>query len=595
MPGFADLPGGLPRGSRPPRLALQPQELQHQPARHRHRLRQSHGDALAEADRHPRLGPGEHLLVAVVAEVFAPERTHRDQPVRPRLVEPHEHAERLHAGDAARELGTDMVGEEGGEVSVVGVPLRDHRAPLGFRDLLGRLVEMLDVPCTQAIVTPAMRRHQRAMHDQVRIAPDRRGEMRVGSQGEPEMPEVLRAVIGLRHRAQRGHRDQLGQLGLRRVVQQSVERRRPQHLPLRQREAGGLGRLAQRFDLVRARLLMDAVEERRPQAFQLLRGGNVGEDHAFLDQPVRVEPVLERDGRDLARIGQHDPALRQVEVERLALLSRAFQRIVRGVERSQDALEQRLGAVGRGSVDGGLHLLVMQRGGRAHQAADEAVAALGTVGIEHHADGDAGAVQPLVQRTEVAGQGVRQHRHDAVGKVGRVAPFPRLAVERGAGGDVGRDVGDGDPEDVASGIGRVVVRGGVAGVVMVARIGRVYRYQRDMTKILATFERRGLGGFGLCDGFGRKLVAQPVLVDGDEGDGPGGAGIAQAGDDAGAGKTESAFRTSLFRFDEFAVARASGIARADLPFLVGALVDRKDAAAFGGGAEDADDAARTGR
>jgi hypothetical protein len=46
-------------------------------------------------------------------------------------------------------------------------------------DLLGR----------QPVVAPAMRRDQRAVHDQVGIAPDRRGEMRVVRSARPKWPK----------------------------------------------------------------------------------------------------------------------------------------------------------------------------------------------------------------------------------------------------------------------------------------------------------------------------------------------------------------------------------------------------------------------
>ena len=59
---------------------------------------------------------------------------------------------------------------------------------------------------------------------------------------------------------------------------------------------------------------------------QRLRGGDVGEDHELLDQPVRVEPLPEREGFDRAVVGQHDPAFWQVEIERLARFARRVRR-----------------------------------------------------------------------------------------------------------------------------------------------------------------------------------------------------------------------------------------------------------------------------
>ena len=83
-----------------------------------------------------------------------------------------------------------------------------------------------------------------------------------------------------------------------------------------------------------------------------------------------------------------------------------------------------------------------------------------------------------------------------------------------------------------------------------------------------------------------------MLMDGDEGDGSGGGGVAEAFDHAGAGQAVGAGGAGLFGLDQFAVARAGMVARGDEPVAVGALVDAGDAAALGGGVEDAEDALR---
>jgi hypothetical protein len=75
--------------------------------------------------------------------------------------------------------------------------------------------------------------------------------------------------------------------------------------------------------------------------------------------------------------------------------------------------------------------------------------------------------QPLDARSEAAhlvAEQRRQHRLDRAGDVGGGAPGERLGVERGAGADVGRDVGDVDPEADA-----IVLGGSRDGVVEVPR------------------------------------------------------------------------------------------------------------------------------
>ncbi len=133
-----------------------------------------------------------------------------------------------------------------------------------------------------------------------------------------------------------------------------------------------------------------------------------------------------------------------------ALVARALERLVGGVERLEHRLEQRAGGVVGAAVDGGLRLLVGQLGGRAHHHAVEGVRALAAVGADHHAHGERGAVLARPQRAQIVGDALRQHRHHAVGEIDRVAAHQRLAVERRAGRHVMGDVGDGDGDDEAA-------------------------------------------------------------------------------------------------------------------------------------------------
>ena len=101
-----------------------------------------------------------------------------------------------------------------------------------------------------------------------------------------------------------------------------------------------------------------------------------------------------------------------------------------------------------------------------------------------------------------ADSALRQHRLDPVGEVDAVGLLAGVAVERRAGAHVGGDVGDGDPDDPAARVARIVVRLGVDGVVVVAGVGRVDGDQRQLAQVGAAGEGRGLGGFGF--GLGRR-------------------------------------------------------------------------------------------
>ena len=153
--------------------------------------------------------------------------------------------------------------------------------------------------------------------------------------------------------------------------------------------------------------------------------------------------------------------------------------------------QQRLGGVVGMAVDGGLRLGVVELGEGAHQHAMEAVLALAAVGADHHAHRDRGAVLARLERAQIVGDALRQHRHDAVGEVDGVAAQQRLAVERRARRDVMGDVGDGDVDDEAAGILGVGVGPRKDRVVVVLGVDRIDGDERHLAPVLAAVEVGG--------------------------------------------------------------------------------------------------------
>ena len=143
-------------------------------------------------------------------------------------------------------------------------------------------------------------------------------------------------------------------------------------------------------------------------------------------------------------------------------------------------------------------------------------------GVEHHPDGQAGPVLAGPEAAQACGQAFGQHGFHTVREVDAVALLPGGPVEGRAGPDIGRDVGDGDPDDPAAGVRGVAVRLGEDGVVVVAGVRRVDGDEGDVAQVLAA-RKAGLArrvGFRL-----RRLGKarrDAVGVDGDQG---GGAGI----------------------------------------------------------------------
>ncbi len=74
---------------------------------------------------------------------------------------------------------------------------------------------------------------------------------------------------------------------------------------------------------------MDAIDHRVGLAFERLGRGDVGGDHEILDHAVRVEPLAQGDLGDLAVLVEHDAALGQIELERVARLARGVEQLPR--------------------------------------------------------------------------------------------------------------------------------------------------------------------------------------------------------------------------------------------------------------------------
>ena len=184
-------------------------DLEPQRAGDRRGLDKPYGDRIAQAVgcRAADKGVGGF----VVAEVFvAPDGARRDEAVGAGLVELDEQARARDARYVAVEGGADPVGEEVRDQPVGGLALGLHGAALGGGNAGGDFRQRTDVGALrQPVGAELLRADQGAMHDQVGVAADRRGEMRVAAQVEAEMAVILGRIFGLRLRAQHDLVDEL--------------------------------------------------------------------------------------------------------------------------------------------------------------------------------------------------------------------------------------------------------------------------------------------------------------------------------------------------------------------------------------------------
>ncbi|MNX95753.1 hypothetical protein D3C86_1280400 [compost metagenome] len=238
---------------------------------------------------------------------------------------------------------------------------------------------------------------------------------------------------------------------------------------------------------------MDAIDQRLLFLFQRLGGGDVRLDHHFFDQLMRIEAFGNDDLVHRTIRPKQDLALRHVEFQRLAAVTAALHHLIGMPQRLQDRFQQRTGLVVRPAVNGCLCLLVGKLRRALHHDAVEGVARLAAFLRKGHPHRKGRAVDAFLQRAEIVGDALRQHRHDAVGEIDGIATLQRLAVQRRTGPHIPGDIGNGDGDDDAVRIVGRRVGLGIDRIVMVLGVGRIDGYERQVAPVLAVRHAGRLG------------------------------------------------------------------------------------------------------
>ena len=258
-----------------------------------------------------------------------------------------------------------------------------------------------------------------------------------------------------------------------------VEMPGPQHLSAGQFRADGRCQVMKAVRLFGVRLVMDPEHAGPFGPDQRLRRGHISGDHEIFDQPLRLALAPLRDLNRQARIvKQHTPFL-QVQCQRLAILTRAVQRLP-GAEQALQDLGSCADVFGTdGPFMPGLHLVVSQTRRRTDQRAmkDRIKHPAGPVERHFHHHRRPRFVRP--KRAEIVRQRLRQHRYNPVGKIDRVAAPTRFAIQCGFGPDIMGDIRDRDHDGPAAALNG----GGKNGIVEIACIGAVNGNERHLAKI----------------------------------------------------------------------------------------------------------------
>src|ERR1035437_2081550 len=448
----------------------------------------------------------------------------------------------LGGGDDQRgEILADAVGHELDLLPLDEFALGVGGAAFGLRALVGQRLEVFFAGGRLAGEDGA----QQAVHHQVRIAADGRGEVRIGFGGQGEVADVFRAVARLPQGAQHqvaenpllGLAFDFGHQPL--VVARGDAEGRIRHHDFAallaavamlfgnaealhgdgadaERDAEVRGKFLELHDALRIGHFVNPVDGGDAGMFQVSGDALVGRQHELLDDAVGDIARRARDAGHGAQFVELDERFRQVEIDGApahALLVEHQREFLHQLE----ALYQRLIALAHGGVafqqqvDVGVgHAL-----GATDHARGELLAHHLAMMIDLHQRGEHQATQVGDERAEVGGELVGQHGDGAIREVNAGAAQLGFQIDGRSGAHI------------VAGVGAVDVQGEVAvreatdpdGVVEIACRLAIDDHDRHVAEVAAPLDV-GLGDpsghrLRLLDDLGRELVGQVVLADDD--------------------------------------------------------------------------------
>ena len=263
----------------------------------------------------------------------------RHQPAHPQPRNIHKEPEVPHVGDErripGRMRGLKLRIQEGEHLHIPAVALGVIRVPLGLGNVLRDFLKRsLRHPLARLL-------EQGAMHHQVGVAPDGRGEMRVFLLRQPVMAERLDRIARAHERLEESNLQRLADCQPVELLQQLL------HL-IAVRQIAALNVMAEHLLAIFlkpfvVRRLVNAIERRTIQAHQPGGHGFVGEQHALFDKLVGNVVLHLLHPQHPALIIEADFGFGEVEVQRAGLESRAPDFLGQGIGVMEHALDRVLG------------------------------------------------------------------------------------------------------------------------------------------------------------------------------------------------------------------------------------------------------------
>ena len=282
------------------------------------------------------------------------------------------------------------------------------------------------------------------VHQQVGIAPDRAGEVRVGLVGQTEVAFIHRRVDRLAHRAQQHRVDLLGvgpvlggignrlELGWLRIVGDA------------EANANGLQVATQHILLFGSGAFVHAVQAGMLALRNEVGTADIRGQHGLFDQTMRFVAGTRHDLFDASRVIANDLRLGGLEVDRTthtALLEQRPVHVVQVQQIGHAILAPDCFRPARVAQDGG-HFGVREARVAEHHRRIELVGVDFASGTHEHVADHAQALDFGVQRTQAVRQFLGQHRDDAAWKVDAGSTVIGVDVDARTRLDIGTHIGN---------------------------------------------------------------------------------------------------------------------------------------------------------
>ena len=348
-------------------------------------------------------------------------------------------------------------------------------------------------------------RFQRTMHDEIGVTTDRRGEVGVLAERETEVSDVERVIDRLRHRPHDQRLDERPVFRLAEAFGDAAQVARLHFLRQFGLDTERGERREQGIETLLLRRAVDAIKTTRLALLERTGRRDIGEDHAFFDELVRLVAAVLADGSDPLVAVEFIVGLAALEIERPAPMARLEQRMVEIHQRPQRRQQRsdRLLGIRLTLEQRRVGLVVGQAPMAAHHRRIEVEVLQQTRLADVHVGGEAQSIDLGFERAQMIRQRGRQHRQHTPREVDRGAALARRDIEWRPGADIVADIGDRNDQPKT-----LLRRLRVDRVVEVARVGAVDGDERQGPQVDAALGLARIDTLAVSLGLDQRITRE---------------------------------------------------------------------------------------